>query len=58
MRLRFAGHVEHIRELRNAYRILMGNPENNISVKNRGILWDNNKMDLQGVGCRSVDWLL
>jgi len=40
------------------YIILMGKPEGKRSMGRPRRRWeDNNKMDLQEVGCRSMDWI-
>ena len=51
-RLRWAGHVARMEQCRNAYRVLVGNPE---SKRRR---WEDNiKMDLREVGCDARDWI-
>jgi hypothetical protein len=48
MRMRLAGHVAQIGEKRNAYRILVGNPEGKRPLGRPGHKWvDNIRMDLK-----------
>ena len=45
-------------ERRGLYRVLVGKPEGKRSLGRTKRRWvDNNKMDLQEVGCRGVDWM-
>jgi len=45
-------------EGRGEYRILMGKPEGNGPLRLPRRRWEDNiKMDLQEVGCGSVDWI-
>jgi hypothetical protein len=49
-RMRWAGHVARIEEKRNAYRILVGKPEEKRPLGRPRHRWvDNIKMDLRGV---------
>jgi hypothetical protein len=41
---------------RGAYRVLVGKPEGKRLGRPRCRCEDNNKMDLQEVGCRDMDW--
>jgi hypothetical protein len=57
-RMRWTGHIARIREKRNAYRILMGKPEEKRPLGRPKHRWvDNNKMDLRKVGWDGVDWI-
>jgi hypothetical protein len=57
-RMRWAGHVTHVGEKREAYRILMGRPEGRIPLGRPSRRWEDNiKMDLQEVGWEGVDWI-
>jgi hypothetical protein len=38
------------------YRILMGKPEGKRPLGRPGCRWEDNKMDLQEVGCGGMDW--
>jgi hypothetical protein len=50
-RMRWAGHVERMREKRNAYRILVGKPEGKRPLGRPRRRWvDNIKMDLREIG--------
>jgi hypothetical protein len=47
-----------MREKRNVYRILVGNPEGNIPLGRPRRRWvDNIKMDLRETGWNGVDWI-
>jgi hypothetical protein len=57
-RMRWASHVTHMREKRNAYRLLVGNPEGKRPLGRPRRRWvDNIRMDLGEVGWRDVDWI-
>ena len=57
-RMRWAGHIAHMEEWRGVYRILVGKPEGKRPLGKPRCRWkDNIKMDLQEVGCGSVDWI-
>jgi len=46
-----AGHVSHMRELRNVYKILVGKPEENRSLGRPRSRWeDNNRINLRETG--------
>ena len=51
MRLRWAGHVAHMEQSRNAYIVLVGRPEGRRSRRLRRRRADNNKVDLREVNC-------
>jgi hypothetical protein len=57
-RMRWAGHVARMGKKRNAYRILVGNPEGK-SPRGRWVgRWvDNIKMDLREIGWDGMDWI-
>jgi hypothetical protein len=45
-------------ERRRVYRVLVEKPEGKRPLGRRGCRWENeNKMDLQEVGCRCMDWI-
>jgi hypothetical protein len=47
-----------VREKRNAYRILVGNPEGKRPLGRPRCNWlDNIKMDLRGIGWDGMDWI-
>ena len=57
-RMRWAGHVARIGEKRGVYRVLVGKPEGKRPLgRPMRRLGDNIKMDLQEVGCGSMDWI-
>jgi len=57
-RMRWAGHVVHMGERREVYRVLMGKPEGMKPLGRPRHRWEDNiKMDLQEVGCRGMDWI-
>ena len=57
-RLRWAGHVARMREVRGAYGVLVGKPEGKRPLGRPRRRWvDNIRMDLQEVGCVHVDWI-
>jgi hypothetical protein len=56
-RMRWKGHVARMGETRNAYRILVGKPEEKGSLgKSRRNWVDNTKMDLRDTGWDGMDW--
>ena len=56
--MRWAGHVARIGERGGVYRALVGKPEGKRPLgRPRGRWEDNIQMDLQEMGCRSVDWI-
>jgi hypothetical protein len=57
-RLRWAGHVARMREERNVYKVLMGNPEGKRQLVRPGYRWEDGiRMHLGEIGWRSVDWI-
>jgi hypothetical protein len=57
-RMRWAGHVARMGEKRNAYRILVGNPEGRRSLGRPRRRWmDIIKMDLREIGWDGIDRL-
>jgi hypothetical protein len=57
-RMRWAGHVARIWERRNAYRILVGNPEGKRPLGRLRRRWvDNIKMDFREIGWDGMDWI-
>jgi hypothetical protein len=58
LRMRWAGHVAHMREGRSVYRVLVGKPERKRPVGRHRHRWEDNiRMDLQEVGCGVMDWI-
>jgi len=57
-RMRWAGDVASMGERSYAYRVWVGRLEGNRSLGRPRHRWEDNiKMDLQGVGCGSMDWI-
>ena len=57
-RLRWAGHVAHMEQSRNAYRILVGKPEGKRPLGRPRRRWEDNiKIDLREVGCDPGEWI-
>jgi hypothetical protein len=57
-RMRCAGHVTRMGEKRNAYRILVGKPEDKRPLGRPRRKWvDNIKIDLREIGCVGMDWI-
>jgi hypothetical protein len=57
-RMRWAGHVVRMGEKRNAYRLLVGNPDRKRPLGISRRRWvDNIQMDVLGIGWGGVDWI-
>jgi len=57
-RVRWAGHVARMGELRGVYRVLVGKPEGRRPLGRPRRRWiDNIMMELQEVGCGYMDWI-
>jgi hypothetical protein len=57
-RMRWAGHVARMGEMRNTYRLLVGKPEGKRPLGRPRCRWvDNSRMDLGEVGWGDVDWI-
>jgi hypothetical protein len=57
-RMRWAWHVARMGEKRNAYRILVGNPEGKRPLGRPRLRWvDNIKMDLREIGWDGGGWI-
>jgi hypothetical protein len=57
-RIRWAGHVACMEEMRNAYRILVGKNEGKRPLGRPRCRWeDSTEMDLRGIGFEGVDWI-
>jgi len=58
-RKRWAGHVARMGEERGVYRVLVGKLEGKRPLGRPRRRWvDNIRMDLQEVGCGSMDWIV
>ena len=56
--MRCAGHVARMGEGRGVHRVLVGKPEGKRPLGRPRRRWEDNiKMDLQEMGCGSVDWI-
>jgi hypothetical protein len=56
-RMRWAKHVTRMADKRNAYSILVGNPEGKRPLKRQRCRWVNNiKLDLREIGWGGMDW--
>jgi hypothetical protein len=57
-RMRWAEYVARMAEMRDVYRILVGNPEVKRPLERPRPRWEDKiKMDLPEVGCGSMDWI-
>ena len=57
-RMRWAGHVARMGEERGVYRVLVGKAEGKRPLGRPRRRWvDNNRLDLQEVGCGYMDWI-
>jgi hypothetical protein len=57
-RMRWAGHVTRMGEMRNAYMILVGKPEGKRPLGRPRHRWlDNSKIDLREIGWDGMDWI-
>jgi len=56
--MRWAGHVARMREGRGVFRVLVGKPEGMRPLGRSRRRWEDSiKMDLQEVGCESMEWI-
>ena len=55
-RMRWAGHVASMGEIKGVNSVLVGKPEGKTNWKTQACE-DNIKMDLQKVGCEGMDWI-
>jgi hypothetical protein len=57
-RMRWAGHVTGMGEVRSAYNILVGKPEGRRQLGRPRRRWEDNiKMDLREIGFGDLDWI-
>jgi hypothetical protein len=54
-KMRWAGHVERMGEVRGAYNILVGRPEGKRPLGRPRRRWEDNKLDLGEIGFGDVD---
>jgi hypothetical protein len=58
-RMRWAGHMAHMGEERNVYKVLMEKPEGKRPLGRPKCRWEGGiRMDLTEIDCGSVDWIL
>jgi hypothetical protein len=56
--MRLTGHVTRMGEMRNAYEILSGKPEEERRLRKPRNRWqDNIRMDVKGIGWEGVGWM-
>jgi len=56
--MRWVGHVAHMEERRDVYRVLVGKPEGRRPLGRPRHRWKHNiRMDLREVGCGGVEWM-
>jgi hypothetical protein len=56
--MRWAGHVAHMGEMGNAYKILIGKPEGKRPLGRRRLRWEDSiRIDLKEIGRKIVDWM-
>jgi hypothetical protein len=56
-RMRWAGNVACMGEMRNAYSILVGKPEGKRRLGRHRCRWEDIRMDLRETGWEDVDWI-
>jgi hypothetical protein len=58
MRMRWAGCVANLGDIRNSYNILVEKPEQKSPLRRPRCRWeDNARMDLRGTGWEGLDWM-
>jgi hypothetical protein len=56
-RMRWAGHVAHMGEMRNVHKILVRKPERKRSFRSSSHRWENNiRIDIREIGLEGMDW--
>jgi hypothetical protein len=56
--IRYMGHVAHMGEMRNAYKMLVAKPEETRLLRRPRSRWEDNiKMYLQEIGWEVVNWI-
>jgi hypothetical protein len=56
-RIRKAGQVARMREMRNSYNVLTGKPERKRPLGRPRHRWEDIRMDLREIGSEIVDWI-
>jgi len=57
-RMRWAGHVARMWDMRGVYRVLVGKPEGKRPFGRRRRRWEDDiKLDHQEMGCGGTDWI-
>jgi hypothetical protein len=56
-RIKWAGHVGHMRDRRDAYRIFMRRHDGKRPLRRPRCKWDSIKTDRQEVGWKGMDWI-
>jgi hypothetical protein len=57
-RLRWAGRIARVRDMRNSYKILVGNLEGNRQPGRAKSRWEDVvTINLREIGCKGVDWM-
>jgi hypothetical protein len=56
--MRWVGHVAHMGEMRNAYRILLVETEGRRLLVRPRCRWEDSRMDHKEIGWEGVDWML
>jgi len=58
-RMKWAGHVARMGKSRGLFRVSVGKPEGKKTLGRPRRRWEDNiKIDLQEVGCESMDWIV
>jgi len=56
-RVRWAGHIAHMGDIRNSYKIFVGKPEGRRPLGRPRCMWeDNTEMDLRNIGYKGVNF--
>jgi hypothetical protein len=57
-RMRWARHIAHVEEMRNAYKMLVQRPEGKTPLGRPRCRWEENiRMDRREIGWEGVDWI-
>jgi hypothetical protein len=56
--MEWVGYIAHMREIRYAYKILVGKSEGNILLRRPAHRWNNNiNMDFKEMACEVMNWI-